>query len=301
MNKIRSIALSFFVLVALFSCEKTSEDTLSPNINKILAQGKKIEKESIPGGFIKVEGENLDGLLKIILDNNIDILFNPNYKSDKIFFFNIPTTENGVKYGIQPIKFIFKNGEIESTIKIVPGEEFVLITDFDGKGKRNLIEKSYSYSLDGFEKAKSDENSIDKNYAEMYWAGNPGFNGFSIGDTNSYPKGTEPYLKGLSLKAENVFVEFDYNANDVGVAISVRLNPNLGPENWAYNFKTTKSGWQKASINLLQFNENYGFTPPSKLINVETLTDMQFVLDKDATKNPSRLKIDNINFKYLIK
>jgi hypothetical protein len=182
------------------------------------------------------------------------------------------------------------------------GPQFILITDFDGNGKRNDVSKSYSYSLDGFDKAKTDAQSIDKNYAEMRWSGNKGFNGFSIGDSKDYP-GATPYLEGVTAKPEDVFLEFDYNANVENVAISVRFNPNIEAKNYAYDFKSTGPGWKKASINILDFKENYGGGPAGTIdqAKLKTFTDIQFVLDINSTVNPSVLKIDNVTVKYIAK
>ncbi|SFD13063.1 hypothetical protein SAMN04487987_104215 [Algibacter pectinivorans] len=106
-----------FVAV-LFSC---SEDNVQlPTITTFVSQTNP-NASGTPGELLKVEGVNLSGLKQIILDNNLDVSFNPNLNSDVAIFFNIPSFdfENPYNFGVQPIKFVTANGVIDSQINII--------------------------------------------------------------------------------------------------------------------------------------------------------------------------------------
>ncbi|SMC87980.1 hypothetical protein SAMN05660703_3186 [Cellulophaga tyrosinoxydans] len=106
-----------FVAV-LFSC---SEDNVQlPTITTFVSQTNP-NASGTPGELLKVEGANLSGLKQIILDNNLEVSFNPNLNSDVAIFFNIPNFDfdNPYNFGVQPIKFITANGEIDSQINII--------------------------------------------------------------------------------------------------------------------------------------------------------------------------------------
>ncbi|WP_143312562.1 IPT/TIG domain-containing protein [Cellulophaga tyrosinoxydans] len=119
MKNIFKINLVIIMFVAvLFSC---SEDNVQlPTITTFVSQTNP-NASGTPGELLKVEGANLSGLKQIILDNNLEVSFNPNLNSDVAIFFNIPNFDfdNPYNFGVQPIKFITANGEIDSQINII--------------------------------------------------------------------------------------------------------------------------------------------------------------------------------------
>ncbi|MRX66234.1 IPT/TIG domain-containing protein [Maribacter luteus] len=117
-NLIKIYLVSAVFALTLFSC---SEDEVEmPTIATFSSQSSP-NASGTPGELLKIEGTNLTGLEKIILDNTLEVSFNPNLNSDNAIFFNIPNYdfENPYNFGVQPIKFITANGEIDSQINII--------------------------------------------------------------------------------------------------------------------------------------------------------------------------------------
>ncbi|WP_298554745.1 IPT/TIG domain-containing protein [uncultured Algibacter sp.] len=119
MKNIYKINLVVMMLVAaLFSCSE--EEVGSPTIQTFSSQMDP-NASGTPGTLLKIEGSNLSGLEQIVLDNKLNIAFNPNLNSDVAIFFNIPNFdfENPYNFGIQPIKFVTANGVLDSQINII--------------------------------------------------------------------------------------------------------------------------------------------------------------------------------------
>ncbi|APY10865.1 hypothetical protein BWZ22_06265 [Seonamhaeicola sp. S2-3] len=117
-NLIKIYLVSAIFTLTLFSCSE--DDVELPTITTFSSQSNP-NASGTPGELLKIEGTNLSGLKKIILDNKFDVSFNPNLNSDNAIFFNIPNYdfENPYNFGVQPIKFITANGEIDSEINII--------------------------------------------------------------------------------------------------------------------------------------------------------------------------------------
>ncbi|WP_396602261.1 IPT/TIG domain-containing protein [Algibacter sp. R77976] len=117
-NLIKIYLVSAILALTLFSC---SEDEVElPAITSFSSQTSP-NASGTPGELLKIEGTNLSGLEKIILDNKLEVSFNPNLNSYNAIFFNIPNYdfEDPYNFGVQPIKFITANGEIDSQINIL--------------------------------------------------------------------------------------------------------------------------------------------------------------------------------------
>ncbi|MFV9552310.1 IPT/TIG domain-containing protein [Algibacter sp. PT7-4] len=117
-NLIKIYLVTAIFAITLFSC---SEDEVElPTITSFSSQASP-NASGTPGELLKIEGTNLSGLEKIILNNQLEVSFNPNLNSNNAIFFNIPNYdfENPYDFGVQPIKFITENGEIDSQINII--------------------------------------------------------------------------------------------------------------------------------------------------------------------------------------
>ncbi len=106
------------LISALFSCSKDEVGT--PTITTFSSQTNP-NASGVPGDLLKIEGTNLSGLKQIVLDNKLDVSFNPNLNSNIAIFFNIPNYdfENPYNFGVQPIKFVTANGVVDSQINII--------------------------------------------------------------------------------------------------------------------------------------------------------------------------------------
>ena len=103
---------------ALFSC--TEDEIGTPIINTFSSQTSP-NASGTPGELLKIEGTGLSDLEQIILNNELEVSFNPNLNSDVAIFFNIPNYdfENPLSFGVQPIRFVTANGDVESQINII--------------------------------------------------------------------------------------------------------------------------------------------------------------------------------------
>ncbi len=117
-NIFRINTILIVLIFVLFACSE--EEAGVPTINSFVSQTNP-NASGVPGELLKIEGTNLSGLKQIILDNKIEVSFNPNLNSSVAIFFNIPNYDfdNPYNFGVQPIKFITANGVIESQINII--------------------------------------------------------------------------------------------------------------------------------------------------------------------------------------
>lgn len=117
-NKIKYRILILLALASFTACQ--NDDAAKANIDAMVAEPGDLLNQAFPTNKVRVEGEGLMGLKKIILDDKINISFNPNYNSDKAFIFTIPFDEKlGSRFGIQPITFITANGSVTKNIEIL--------------------------------------------------------------------------------------------------------------------------------------------------------------------------------------
>ncbi|SFD98014.1 CIA30 family protein [Flavobacterium phragmitis] len=117
-DKIKYRILILFALVAFTACE--NNDSVTANVEAMVAEPGDLLNQAFPSNKVRVEGQGLQGLKKITLDNKIDISFNPNYNSDKAFIFTIPFDEKlGSRFGVQPITFITATGSITKNIELL--------------------------------------------------------------------------------------------------------------------------------------------------------------------------------------
>ncbi|MEO8255181.1 MAG: hypothetical protein ABI554_12435 [Flavobacterium sp.] len=117
-NKIKYSIIILLVLASFTGCQ--NDDTVTTNVNAMVAEPGDLLNQAFPNTKIRVEGEGLSGLKKITLDNKIDVTFNPNYNSDGGFIFTIPFDDKlGSRFGVQPITFETANGSVTKNIEIL--------------------------------------------------------------------------------------------------------------------------------------------------------------------------------------
>lgn len=117
-NKLTYSLIMLFVLASFTGCQNDDESTAS--IDAMVAEPGDLLNQAYPFDQIRVEGNGLEGLKNITLDNTIDVTFNANYNSDKSFIFTIPFDEDlGSRFGVQPITFITANGTVTKSIEIL--------------------------------------------------------------------------------------------------------------------------------------------------------------------------------------
>ena len=89
-------------------------------VDAIVAEPGDLLNQSFPFKKVRVEGQSLAGLKQIILDNKIDVSFNPTYNSDKSFIFTIPfDVKKGSRFGKQTITFITASGSVTKDFEIL--------------------------------------------------------------------------------------------------------------------------------------------------------------------------------------
>ncbi|WMN06923.1 hypothetical protein QYS48_34280 [Marivirga arenosa] len=75
---------------------------------------------SYPNTQVRVEGQGLSGLERIILDENIEVGFNPAYISDQAFIFTVPFDRStGSRFGVQPLTFQTSRGSTTIDFEIL--------------------------------------------------------------------------------------------------------------------------------------------------------------------------------------
>ena len=118
---IHKIKYTFILLLGFAFFTGCENDDPSPIIiDAIVANPGDMLNKSLPFNQIRVEGQNLKGLQQIILDNKIDVSFNPNYNSDRAFIFTVPfNAEQGSRFGKQPITFVTASGSITKEFEIL--------------------------------------------------------------------------------------------------------------------------------------------------------------------------------------
>jgi len=117
-NKIKYRILILFAVASFTACQ--NDDVVTANIDAMVAEPGDLLNQAFPLNKVRVEGQGLEGLKKITLDNKIDISFNPNYNSAKSFIFTIPFDEKlGSRFGVQPITFITGTGSVTKNIEIL--------------------------------------------------------------------------------------------------------------------------------------------------------------------------------------
>ena len=137
-------ALLIMLVFAFFSC--SDEEVGLPTITTFDSQSNP-NASGTPGELLKIEGINLSGLKQILLDNKLQVAFNPNLNSDVAIFFNIPNYDfdNPYNFGVQPIKFVTANGVIDSQINIIqPAPVFANFSELHPKlGSKVTIKGSW--------------------------------------------------------------------------------------------------------------------------------------------------------------
>lgn len=117
-NKIKYSIIILLTLASFTACQ--NDDVATSNVDAMVAEPGDLLNQAFPLNKIRVEGQGLEGLKKITLDNKIDIPFNPNYNSDKAFIFMIPFDDKlGSRFGMQPITFVTATGSITKNIEIL--------------------------------------------------------------------------------------------------------------------------------------------------------------------------------------
>lgn len=117
-NKIKYRILILFALAAFTACN--NDDAVTANVDAMVAEPGDLLNQAFPLNKVRVEGQGLEGLKKITLDNKIDIGFNTNYNSNKAFIFTIPFDEKlGSRFGVQPITFTTASGSVTKNIEIL--------------------------------------------------------------------------------------------------------------------------------------------------------------------------------------
>jgi hypothetical protein len=117
-NKIKYRIIILLVLASFTGCQ--NDDMVTANVDAIVAEPGDLLNQAFPLTKVRVEGQGLNGLKKITLDNKIDVAFNPNYNSDGAFIFTIPFDDTlGSRFGVQPITFETANGSVTKNIEIL--------------------------------------------------------------------------------------------------------------------------------------------------------------------------------------
>lgn len=117
-NKIKYRILILLALASFTACQ--NDDAVTANVEAMVAEPGDLLNQAFPQNKVRVEGNGLQGLKKITLDNTINITFNPNYNSDKSFIFTIPFDEKlGSRFGVQPITFTTASGSVTKNIEIL--------------------------------------------------------------------------------------------------------------------------------------------------------------------------------------
>ncbi|WP_367773509.1 hypothetical protein AB3G33_06470 [Flavobacterium sp. WC2421] len=117
-NKIKNSILFLLTLFCLIACQ--NEDIVPMQVDAIVAEPGDLLNQSFPLKKVRVEGQSLAGLKQIILDNKIDVSFNPTYNSDKSFIFTIPfDVKKGSRFGKQTITFITASGSVTKDFEIL--------------------------------------------------------------------------------------------------------------------------------------------------------------------------------------
>lgn len=105
---------------ASFTACQNDDNTVTANIDAMVAEPGDLLNQAFPLNKVRVEGEGLAGLKKITLDNKINISFNPNHNSDKAFIFTVPFDEKlGSRFGVQPITFVTATSSFTKNIEIL--------------------------------------------------------------------------------------------------------------------------------------------------------------------------------------
>jgi hypothetical protein len=117
-HKIKYTIIILLAFASFTACQ--NDDAVTANVDAMVAEPGDLLNQAFPLNKVRVEGQGLEGLKKITLDNKIDISFNPNYNSDKAFIFTIPFDEKlGSRFGVQPITFITATGLVTKNIEIL--------------------------------------------------------------------------------------------------------------------------------------------------------------------------------------
>ncbi|TPG36224.1 hypothetical protein [Flavobacterium pectinovorum] len=117
-HKIKYTIIILLTFASFTACQ--NDDAVTANVDAMVAEPGDLLNQAFPLNKVRVEGQGLEGLKKITLDNKIDISFNPNYNSDKAFIFTIPFDEKlGSRFGVQPITFITATGSVTKNIEIL--------------------------------------------------------------------------------------------------------------------------------------------------------------------------------------
>lgn len=118
MNKIKYIFLSFLILTSFMACQ--NDDDVVVQVDAMVSEPGDLLNEAFPLSKIRVEGQGLSDLEQIVLDNRINVSFNPTYNSDKSFIFTVPfDITQGSRFGVQPITFITRNGSVTKDFEIL--------------------------------------------------------------------------------------------------------------------------------------------------------------------------------------
>lgn len=116
--KIKYTILLLIGFAFIYACQEDEDMPLTVDV-MVASPGDMINK-ALPFTQIRVEGQGLSGLRQIILDDKIDVPFNPNYNSDRAFIFTVPfDPEQGGRFGVQPITFITSSGSITKNFEIL--------------------------------------------------------------------------------------------------------------------------------------------------------------------------------------
>ncbi|AWG23235.1 hypothetical protein FFWV33_17730 [Flavobacterium faecale] len=69
--------------------------------------------KGFPGDLVKIEGSQLTNVKSVVLDNLVNVIFNPAMNSDKALFFNVFFDDKkGSRFGVQELKITKSNGEV---------------------------------------------------------------------------------------------------------------------------------------------------------------------------------------------
>ncbi|MDG2431646.1 hypothetical protein [Flavobacterium sp.] len=115
---IKYTLLSLFAFSVFTNCQK--DDVVIAEVEAMVSEPGDLLNQTFPLNKIRVEGNGLEGLQKITLDDKINVSFNPTYNSDKSFIFTIPFDDKlGSRFGVQPITFVTGKGSVTKNIEIL--------------------------------------------------------------------------------------------------------------------------------------------------------------------------------------
>jgi hypothetical protein len=186
----------FLCSIFLISCSSEVSNEV-PTLKDVVAQNS-LNASGKPGTLVKVEGSGLSNLKQILLNDNLIVPFNQALNSEKAFFFNIPNFDpkKPYKFGVQPVKFIFENGVLESQININQPLPFISTIDpgIAKRGEKITLVGSWFYDVTSvtFDGTNVPFQSVD-------------INNISFIIPSNYPKNVADIVVTTAAGVSNIF------------------------------------------------------------------------------------------------